>query len=106
VTGADVALDDDAAHGRVERQVLFHLAGSFDPVDLSLGNVPEFQPSPRSRYHFGGALNGIDVVAGNGAITLFGTAETRMKREIAGKVAAGVAGVKSVENKLAIVAGS
>jgi len=50
--------------------------------------------------------HGIDVVASNGAVTLFGTAETRMKREIAGKVAAGVAGVKSVENKLAIVAGS
>jgi len=50
--------------------------------------------------------HGIDVVASNGAVTLFGTAETRMKREIAGKVAAGVEGVKSVENKLAIVAGS
>jgi hypothetical protein len=51
-------------------------------------------------------VHGIDVVASNGAVTLFGTAETRMKREIAGKVAAGVEGVKSVENKLAIVAGS
>jgi hypothetical protein len=50
--------------------------------------------------------HGIDVVASNGAVTLFGTAETRMKREMAGKVAAGVEGVKSVENKLAIVAGS
>jgi osmotically-inducible protein OsmY len=50
--------------------------------------------------------HGIDVVASNGAVTLFGTAETRMKRDIAGKVAAGVEGVKSVENKLAIVAGS
>ena len=50
--------------------------------------------------------HGIDVVASNGAVTLFGTAETRMKRETAGKVAAGVEGVKSVENKLAIVAGS
>jgi hyperosmotically inducible protein len=54
------------------------------------------------------ALNahGIDVVASNGAVTLFGTAETRMKRDMAGKVAASVEGVKSVENKLAIVAGS
>lgn len=50
--------------------------------------------------------HGIDVVASNGAVTLFGTAETRMKRDIAGKVAASVAGVKSVDNKLAIVAGS
>ena len=50
--------------------------------------------------------HGIDVVASNGAVTLFGTAETRMKRDMAGKVAASVAGVKSVENKLAVVAGS
>ena len=50
--------------------------------------------------------HGIDVVASNGAVALYGTAETRMKRDMAGKVAAGVAGVKSVENKLAIVAGS
>ena len=51
-------------------------------------------------------VHGIDVVASNGAVTLFGTAETRMKRDMAGKVAAAVEGVKSVENKLAIVAGS
>ena len=50
--------------------------------------------------------HGIDVVASNGAVALYGTAETRVKRDMAGKVAAGVAGVKSVENKLAIVAGS
>ncbi len=50
--------------------------------------------------------HGIDVVASNGAVTLFGTAETRIKRDMAGKVAASVAGVKSVENKLAVVAGS
>jgi hyperosmotically inducible protein len=50
--------------------------------------------------------HGIDVVASNGAVTLFGTAETRTKRDMAGKVAAAVEGVKSVENKLAIVAGS
>ena len=51
-------------------------------------------------------VHGIDVVASNGAVTLFGTAETRMRRDMAGKVAAAVEGVKSVENKLAIVAGS
>jgi osmotically-inducible protein OsmY len=50
--------------------------------------------------------HGIDVVASNGAVTLFGTAETRTKRDMAAKVAAAVEGVKSVENKLAIVAGS
>jgi hypothetical protein len=54
------------------------------------------------------ALNahGIDVVVRNGTVTLYGTAETRMRREMAEKIAARVDGVKSVENKLAIVAGS
>jgi hyperosmotically inducible protein len=50
--------------------------------------------------------HGIDVVARNGVVTLFGTAETRMKRDVAGNVASNVAGVVSVENKLAVVAGS
>lgn len=50
--------------------------------------------------------NGIDVVAKDGAITLFGTAENKMKSAMAAKVAASVTGVKSVENRLAVVAGS
>jgi len=53
-------------------------------------------------------LNGheIDVVAKNGIITLYGTASTPGRRETATRVASNVAGVKSVENKLAVVAGS
>ncbi len=50
--------------------------------------------------------HGIDVTARDGAVTLFGTAETRVRRDMAEKIAARVDGVKSVENKLAIVAGS
>jgi hypothetical protein len=50
--------------------------------------------------------HGIDVVARNGVITLYGTAETPARRDTAAKVAGNVAGVKSVENKLAVVAGS
>jgi hypothetical protein len=50
--------------------------------------------------------HGIDVAVKDGAVTLFGTTENKMKREIAAKVAAAVAGVKSVENRLAVVAGS
>ncbi|HSB48850.1 MAG TPA: BON domain-containing protein [Burkholderiales bacterium] len=50
--------------------------------------------------------HGIDVVAKDGAVTLYGTAETRMRKDMAEKVASGVDGVKSVQNKLAIVAGS
>ena len=49
---------------------------------------------------------GIDITVKDGTVTLFGTAETKMKREMAGKIAAAVAGVKSVDNKLAVVAGS
>lgn len=48
----------------------------------------------------------IDVGAKQGAVTLFGTAETRERRALAEKVAGRVSGVKSVENKLVIVAGS
>jgi len=50
--------------------------------------------------------HGIDVVARNGTVTLYGTAETRLRRDMAEKIAARVDGVKSVENKLAVVAGS
>lgn len=48
----------------------------------------------------------IDITVKDGAVTLFGTAETRVQREAAGKAAATVSGVRSVENKLAVVAGS
>lgn len=50
--------------------------------------------------------HGIDVVAKGGVVTLFGTTETKARRETAAKIAAAVTGVKSVENKLAVVAGS
>jgi osmotically-inducible protein OsmY len=48
----------------------------------------------------------IDVTVRDGSVTLFGTAESRQQQEAAAKVAAAVAGVKSVDNKLALVAGS
>jgi len=48
----------------------------------------------------------IDVDAANGVVILYGTADTADQRAKAAQIAAGVAGVKSVENKLAIVAGS
>jgi len=50
--------------------------------------------------------HGIDVVAKNGVVTLYGTAETAGRRDTAAKIAGNVAGVKSVDNKLAVVAGS
>jgi hyperosmotically inducible periplasmic protein len=48
----------------------------------------------------------IDIVASRGAVTLFGTADTAANRERIGRVASGVQGVTSVQNKLVIIAGS
>lgn len=50
--------------------------------------------------------DGIDVDARDGVVTLFGTVESRMKLEMATTVAAAVEGVKSVVNKLVVIAGS
>lgn len=54
------------------------------------------------------ALNahGIEVDARDGVVTLFGTVENKARRDQAAKIAAGVEGARSVENKLAIVSGS
>jgi osmotically-inducible protein OsmY len=48
----------------------------------------------------------IDTGVAGGVVTLYGTADTRAHREKAGQVASSVAGVKSVNNQLVIVAGS
>ena len=51
-------------------------------------------------------LQGIDVGAANGAVTLWGTVPSERERTRAAHVAGKVEGVKSVDNKLAVVAGS
>jgi len=51
-------------------------------------------------------LLAIDARSSGGVVTLYGTADTPAHRERAAKVAARVAGVKSVKNELVIVAGS
>lgn len=48
----------------------------------------------------------IDVVVSDGVATLYGTAASKKLRELAAQVAAAVPGVKSVNNKLAVAAGS
>ena len=48
----------------------------------------------------------IDAGVSDGVVTLYGTANNKRNRDKAGKVAAGVPGVKSVTNNLVIVAGS
>jgi hyperosmotically inducible periplasmic protein len=49
---------------------------------------------------------GIDVTANDGVVTLWGTTTTNEERTRAARVAAKVEGVKSVDNKLAVVRGS
>jgi hypothetical protein len=48
----------------------------------------------------------IDVTAAEGKVTLWGTASTAEERARAAQVAGAVEGVKSVENKIAVVRGS
>lgn len=49
---------------------------------------------------------GVDVTARSGAVRLFGTVASGAARGTAGKVAASVSGVTSVENNLVVVKGS
>lgn len=49
---------------------------------------------------------GVDVTATRGAVRLFGTVASGAARGTAGKVAASVSGVTSVENNLVVVKGS
>ena len=49
---------------------------------------------------------GIDVTAEDGAVTLWGTAASAGERARAAKLASNVDGVKSVENRIAVVKGS
>jgi len=48
----------------------------------------------------------VDVVAADGAVTLFGTADSGDSIKKAATVASGVPGVKSVQNKMVVVRGS
>mgnify|MGYP001286467029 CR=1 FL=1 len=49
---------------------------------------------------------GIDVTASDGAVTLWGTAATEAEKRRAAQAAAKVEGVKSVDNRIAVVKGS
>jgi hypothetical protein len=49
---------------------------------------------------------GLEVSAKDGVVSLFGTVDTQEERAQAGRTAAAVPGVKSVENRLVIVKGS
>ena len=51
-------------------------------------------------------LHGVDAVAVDGVVTLWGSAVSVKERDRAGQVAARVEGVQAVENRLEIVTGS
>ena len=63
VAGADVALDDHTAHGRIERQVFLHVARSLNLIDLLFGNIPELQPSPGRGHEIRGAFARVGIAA-------------------------------------------
>ena len=48
----------------------------------------------------------IDVTAADGVVTLWGTTPTNVARGRAANIASGVEGVKTVENRIAVVKGS
>jgi osmotically-inducible protein OsmY len=52
------------------------------------------------------SLHGIEAVAAEGVVTLWGTTVDANERSRAGDIAARVEGVKSVENRLEVVSGS
>jgi hypothetical protein len=58
------------------------------------------------RGSLGSLADGIDVTASGGTVTLWGTVPETGKRRQAVRAATGVAGVKSVKDNMAIVAGS
>jgi osmotically-inducible protein OsmY len=51
-------------------------------------------------------LHGIDAVAVDGVVTLWGTTPTRQAQLRAAEIAAGVEGVRAVENRLQVLVGS
>jgi osmotically-inducible protein OsmY len=51
-------------------------------------------------------IHGIDAVVVDGAVTLWGTTSTKRARLRAAEIAAGIEGVRAVENRVQVVAGS
>ena len=49
---------------------------------------------------------GVDVTANGGVVQLFGTVGSEAERREAAKIAGGIAGVTSVENRIVVVKGS
>ncbi len=84
------------------------------PVETKAAEAPKPDPNKELAQRVKRALEGepkvqaaaIDVTAADGVVTLWGTSATDAERKRAASLAAKVEGVKSVTNKLAVVAGS
>lgn len=78
------------------------------PLAVPVNANTELAAKVKSALGVDGGINvhRIDVAAEAGVVTLYGTTDTADQRARAERIAAGVSGVKSVQNKLAIVAGS
>jgi hyperosmotically inducible periplasmic protein len=84
------------------------------PAPAPVAKAPEPDPNKELAERVKQALEGqakiqaagIDVTATDGAVTLWGTAATAAERGRAARAAAKVDGVKTVQNKIAVVKGS
>jgi hyperosmotically inducible protein len=84
------------------------------PVEAAKPEAPSPDPNAELAQRVKQALEGeakiqaaaIDVTAAEGKVTLWGTASSAGERSRAADVAGKVQGVKSVENKIAVVRGS
>ena len=91
-------------------------AGPFSPANAATASpaqakAPEADPNTALAARVKKALetipvDGIDVTASDGAITLWGSTASAAERDRAAGMAAKIDGVKSVDNKLIVVKGS
>jgi hypothetical protein len=91
-------------------------AGPFSPASAATPataqpKAPEADPNKALAARVRKALeaipvDGIDVTASDGAITLWGSTASAAERDRAASMAAKIDGVKSVDNKLIVVKGS
>ena len=83
-------------------------------VPMAKAEAPKPDPNKALAQRVKRALEGetkveaasIDVTAKDGAVTLWGTSATDAERRRAAQIAAKVEGVKSVDNRIAVVKGS
>ena len=89
------------------------LAPAVDTTTKTIAAAPMPAPDPDKELAQrvalaieGAKLHGIDVVAADGVVTLWGATSTVKERDRAARIAVEVQGVKAVDNKLEVVTGS